>query len=221
MTTTQDAKQAEQAATVLLTKLNVAVKAANEAETSAKTAQAELVSRSKVVGLLLLEAKRLHPKVKDFEAYLKHVDGLNLSRAYDLLRLAGGRTTDEELRKEARERQRKSRAKTKALPEPPEKVSVTVTENAEESAAPIEQPPSIPPPGPGGGPPSELITALKVVLRHPDSRNDTWRKVAADLGPVKLREIITTLQEVYNAYSAETSVLKAKADRAGAARRPH
>jgi hypothetical protein len=35
----------------LLTKLNVAIKAANEAETSVMTAQAELVSRSKVVGL--------------------------------------------------------------------------------------------------------------------------------------------------------------------------
>ena len=64
---------------VLLTKLNVAVKAANEAEASVTTAQAELVSRSKAVGLLLLEAKKLHPKVKDFEAYLKRVDGLKLS----------------------------------------------------------------------------------------------------------------------------------------------
>jgi len=36
---------------VLLTKLNVAVKAANEAEASVTTAQAELVSRSKAVGL--------------------------------------------------------------------------------------------------------------------------------------------------------------------------
>jgi hypothetical protein len=57
-----------------------------------------------VLGTLLLEAKKLHPKVKDFEAYLKQVDGLKLSRAYDYLRIAGGRATDEELRKEARER---------------------------------------------------------------------------------------------------------------------
>jgi hypothetical protein len=118
----------------LLIKINVAVKAANEAETSVTTAQAELVSRSKAVGLLLLEAKKLHPQVKDFEAYLKRVDGLKLSRAYDLLRLAGGRTTDSELRKEAAERQRKSRAKTKTLPKPPEKVSVTITETAEQNA---------------------------------------------------------------------------------------
>jgi hypothetical protein len=132
---------------VLLTKLNVAVKAANEAEASVTTAQAELVSRSKAVGLLLLEAKKLHPKVKDFEAYLKRVDGLGLSRAYDFLRLAGGRTTDEELRKEARERQRKSRAtKPKTLPKPtpepkrPEpEVSVTVTETAESAQTPKEK----------------------------------------------------------------------------------
>jgi hypothetical protein len=120
----------------LLTKLNAAVKAATEAETSVTTAQAELVSRSKTVGLLLLEAKKLHPQVKDFEAYLKRVQGLKLSRAYDLLRLAGGRTTDEELRKEARERQQKSRAKPKILPKPEpkqsesKKDSVTVTESA-------------------------------------------------------------------------------------------
>jgi hypothetical protein len=120
----------------LLAKLNAAVKAANEAETSVTAAQAELVSRSKAVGLLLLEAKKLHPQVKDFEDYLRRVQGLKLSRAYDLLRLAGGRTTDEELKKEARERQQKSRAKSKTLPKPapkpkqpePKNVSVTGTE---------------------------------------------------------------------------------------------
>ena len=45
----------------LLAKLNEAVAAANEAEKTVTTAQAELVSRSKAVGLLLLEAKKLHP----------------------------------------------------------------------------------------------------------------------------------------------------------------
>src|SRR5580704_7592379 len=71
----------------LLTEINAAVKAANEAERTVTTAQAELVSRSKKVGLFLLEAKKLHAPVKDFEAFLKRVDGLKLSRAYDLLRL--------------------------------------------------------------------------------------------------------------------------------------
>jgi hypothetical protein len=102
----------------LLAKINSAVAAANEAEMKATAAQAELVSRSKTVGLLLLEAKKLHPAVKDFEAFLKRVQGLHLSRAYDLMRLAGGRTTDEELKKEARERKQKSRANKKELPKP-------------------------------------------------------------------------------------------------------
>src|SRR5271165_2937576 len=88
----------------LLTKINAAVAAANEAEAAVTTAQTELVSRSKAVGLLLLEAKKLHAAVNDFDAFLKRVNGLKLSRAYDLLRLAGGRTTDEELRKATRDR---------------------------------------------------------------------------------------------------------------------
>ena len=124
----------------LLSKINAAVAAANEAETTAATAQAEFVSRSKAVGVLLLEAKKLHPAVKDFEAFLEKVQGLKLSRAYDLLRLAGGRTTDEQLKKDARDRQQKSRANKKKLPPPapkkpePNPVSVTVTESAEASA---------------------------------------------------------------------------------------
>ena len=109
----------EQPATdqALLDKINAAVATANEAEKTAETAKAELVSRLRAVGELLLEAKKRHPKVADFEAFLKRVDGLKLSRAYDAMRLAGGRTTDEELRKDARERVRKHRAKKK-LPEP-------------------------------------------------------------------------------------------------------
>jgi hypothetical protein len=129
--------------TELLAKLNEAVAAANEAEKSVATAQAELVSRSKAVGLLLLEAKKLHPSVKGFEAFLERVDSLKLSRAYDLMRLAGGRVTDEKLKKDARERQQKSRANRKELPRSapkklrkPEQDSVTVTESAEIS---IEQ----------------------------------------------------------------------------------
>jgi hypothetical protein len=131
----------------LLAKLNEAVAAVNRAEQTVTTAQVELVSRSRTVGLLLLEAKKLHPAVKDFETFLKRVQGLKLSRAYDLLRLAGGRTTDEEIRKQTRDRVKKHRAKKlpKAKPAPlakpetePEKVSVTdphVTETTEESTA--------------------------------------------------------------------------------------
>jgi hypothetical protein len=131
------------AADELLVKLNAAVAQANSAEKSvevfeknAETARAELVSRSKTVGLLLLEARKLHPKTKDFDAFLKRVDGLRLSRAYDYMRIAGGRTTEEELRKDARERKQKSR-RARKIPKPspelkkpestskPEPISVT------------------------------------------------------------------------------------------------
>jgi hypothetical protein len=129
----------------LLAKINAAVAEHNAAEQAVTTAQSELVSKSKVVGQLLLEAKKRYPKVADFEAFLKCVNGLKLSRAYDLMRLAGGRTTDEQLRQEARDRQRKSRTNKKTLPstkpteaEPePKPVSVTdprVTESPEISA---------------------------------------------------------------------------------------
>ena len=127
---------------VLLDKINAAVATANEAETTVTTARGELVSRSRIVGELLLEAKKRHPKVADFEAFLKRVDGLKLSRAYDLMKLAGGRTTDAQLRQEARDRQRKSRTNKKVpLPAKPiraepkrEPISVTdphVTESQE------------------------------------------------------------------------------------------
>jgi hypothetical protein len=133
---TQSAIRTEDAE--LLAKINEAVAVANEAETKVTTAQAELVSRSKTVGLLLLEAKKLHPSVMDFEAFLRKVQGLKLSRAYDCMRVAGGRTTDEEIRKAARDRVEKHRKKKK-LPGPtptpePQKLSVTkpdVTETAE------------------------------------------------------------------------------------------
>jgi hypothetical protein len=126
----------------LLAKINTAVAAANEAEQTVTTAKAELVSRSKAVGLLLLEAKKLHPVTEDFKAFLKRVDGLKLSRACDCMRVAGGRTTDEEIRQATRERVKKHRD-SKKLPEPapkqsePPKLSVTsapVTESPEASA---------------------------------------------------------------------------------------
>jgi hypothetical protein len=131
---------------VLLGKINKAVAAANEIERTVETAKAELVSRSRAVGFLLLEAKKRHPKVTDFEAFLKRVDGLKLSRAYDCMRIAGGRVTDQELREEARERKRKSRAKKKlppqspSLPKPgPTSVSVTSPHVTESSEISIEQ----------------------------------------------------------------------------------
>jgi hypothetical protein len=55
----------------LLQKINAAVEAANATEQSARTAQDEHVSRSKALGLLLLEAKRRHPPTTEFKAFLK------------------------------------------------------------------------------------------------------------------------------------------------------
>jgi hypothetical protein len=123
----------------LLAKINEAVAAVNEAETTVTTAKAELVSRSKTVGLLLLEAKKLHPAVKDFEAFLKKVQGIKRSRAYDCMRIAGGRTTDEAIRKETRDRVEKHRASKKLpgptqAPKPEPQLSVTKPDVTELSA---------------------------------------------------------------------------------------
>ena len=103
---------------VLLGKINKAVAAANRSPSrKRRPQQTELVSRSKVVGELLLEAKKRHPRWRTSRPFLKRVDGLKLSRAYDYLRLAGGRVTDEELREESSsERKPKSREKQKKLP---------------------------------------------------------------------------------------------------------
>ena len=124
----------------LAAKISEAVKDADAAQAAQAEATATTVEKSKAVGLLLLEAKKLHPKVEDFEAFIKLVHGLRRSRAYDLLRLAGGRTTDEELRQDARDRKRKSRASKKPLlPEPkpePLKLSVTTPHVTEDGGPP-------------------------------------------------------------------------------------
>jgi hypothetical protein len=150
---------------VLLDKINAAVAEHNAAEQAVTTAQSELVSKSKVVGQLLLEAKKRHPKVADFESFLKRVNGLKLSRAYDLLRLAGGRATDEQIRQENRERVRKHRAKKK-LPQPkpisvtepdvtesPKRITqspeISAKERQAQNAALDSEPETVPPPQPG------------------------------------------------------------------------
>ena len=118
----------------LLDKVRHAFAAVREAEAAvnaaAKAERAELVSRSKVLGLLLIDAHKRHPTTADFKSFLRQVDGLHLSRAYDFMRVAGGRITDEQLRGEARKRKRKSRAKKKSEPAAiPAPDSVTVTES--------------------------------------------------------------------------------------------
>jgi hypothetical protein len=131
--------------TELLTEINAAVAELNSADQAIATAQADVVARAKAVGVLLLEAKKLHPKTKDFEAYLKKVNGLQRSRAYDIIKMVGGRETDDEIRraidadrKEKRERKQRNRADKKALPKPePEPVfrdTADVSENPDPAA---------------------------------------------------------------------------------------
>ena len=59
----------------LLAKLNSAVAEVNEAEKAHEKTHLELVSKSKIVGALLLEARKRHPGA-EFEAFLKRVNGL-------------------------------------------------------------------------------------------------------------------------------------------------
>jgi hypothetical protein len=130
----------------LINKINTAVIEANKAEKELESTRNVVVSTGKVVGELLLELKKRHPKVVEFEGILKNrVQGLtSLSRAYDLMKLAGGRITDQQLRDEAAARKRKSREKKKsslppkptAIPKPTEpKVSVTIPHVTESQAA--------------------------------------------------------------------------------------
>ncbi len=158
----------------LVSTIKTALAAESEAQQTVSTAQTECASRSKQVGMLLLEAKRLHPKT--FGEILLQA-GLKLSRAYDLMRLAGGRTTDEEIRKETRDRVERHRAKkkkvsndaaqatpaamAKAQPEP----SVTspfVTESAEQAENPTED--SAPPASSWRA--HEDLTYLKAVIER-------------------------------------------------------
>jgi len=130
----------------LLAKLTAAVKEANDAKARLDTANAaaekekvEYTSKSKPVGLLCLEVRKLHPTVKDFEAFLKKVQGLSLSWAYDCMRVAGGRITHEQLKEATKKRVKKHREAKKKLPTPAEtpaaEVSVTAPDVTESSEA--------------------------------------------------------------------------------------
>jgi len=124
----------------LLDKLNTNVREMSDAEQAVaglewatESARQKLTACSREVGLQLLELKRQTRTVKAFEAALERVDGLKLSRAYVLMAVAEGRTTEEEQRTATARRVTKHRAAKKARP-----VSVTearVTEAPEDSAA--------------------------------------------------------------------------------------
>jgi len=137
----------------LLAEINVAVRVMNQAKETVTTAQEAYVSRSKEVGVLLLRLRELNPD-ETFEDLLSRIEGLHRTVAYDCMRVAGGRTTVEEIRAATAERVRKHREKrAKSLPQP-EPVSVTcpdVTdtpgeadpESAEASEAECADPPQI------------------------------------------------------------------------------
>jgi hypothetical protein len=119
--------------TELAEKIAEAVKAADAAKT-------ETVERSKVAGLLLLEAYRRWPKPKEFFDFLKLAGGLQRSRAYELMGVAGGRKTIDEIKAATRKRVQKHREKKRLPPPEPAESSVTVTdEPASADAAPTPE----------------------------------------------------------------------------------
>jgi hypothetical protein len=119
----------------LLDKIKSAFAAVNEAEAIAKTAKDELVSRAKALGLLLLDAHKSHPTRAKFTSFLKEVSGLGLSRAYEFMAVAGGRTTVEQLRAQATQRKRKSRANKNSEPAAIPSQSVTPPDVTESTRA--------------------------------------------------------------------------------------
>jgi hypothetical protein len=76
--------------------------------------KAQADDRYRSAGLLLIEARKRVP-VKGLAAFLKdHCAGLSLTRAKELIAIAEGRTTQEEVRAKATARQQRHRANEKA-----------------------------------------------------------------------------------------------------------
>jgi len=79
------------------------------ANSQAKEARVEAKQRFICGGRLLIEAKR---RATDFTAFLReHCNGISVSWAYKLIRMAGGEAEVEKVRADARERKRRQRAK--------------------------------------------------------------------------------------------------------------
>jgi hypothetical protein len=91
--------------------------AAQDVAAAAKGAETKIDSEygsyTKTVGKLLNEAKKLFPETADFKKFLGRVVDLKKSRAYELMAIADGRTTEEKNKEKSRDRQRKSRAQRK------------------------------------------------------------------------------------------------------------
>jgi hypothetical protein len=130
----------------LAAKITEAVKVVDAAVATQK-------ERAKSAGLLLHEAHKRHPGRKAFETFLKLCDGLQYSRAMDLIAVATDRRTFEKLKADNTACQQKHRDKKKSLhkPEPkvlpkpnPEPFVRDVTDDPEASAAARKK--KLPPP---------------------------------------------------------------------------
>jgi hypothetical protein len=123
-----------------------------EAVKAVDVAVATQNERAKSAGLLLHDAHKRHPGRKAFEKFLKLCDGLQYSRAMDLIAVATDRKTFEKLKTDAAARQQKHRDKKKLhKPEPkvlpkPEPFGRDVTDDPEASAAARKK--KLPPPIP-------------------------------------------------------------------------
>jgi hypothetical protein len=73
---------------------------------------------ARAAGMLLHAAHERHPGRAAFESFLKLTNGVQYSRAMDLIAVATDRKTFEKLQADAAARQKKHRDKKKALPRP-------------------------------------------------------------------------------------------------------
>jgi hypothetical protein len=153
---------------ILLGQINRAVASLIVEEVALGKAQEGVRSKSKEVGRLLIEARKCHPKVADFKAFLSRVNGLKLSRAYDLIRIADGdKNIEEKLRGQTRKRVQRHRARKKQSKPAP--VSVThrdVTESNRKAGSSTPRPESEPRAGATGS--AEIIEQRKADMARLD-----------------------------------------------------
>jgi ParB-like chromosome segregation protein Spo0J len=97
----------------------------------ADLAKGAVIEHSKAAGALLVEVAEKHPK--HLEPICDRIK-LGRSRMHELMQIAGGRRTAEEVKANTKKRVAKHRAKAKALPNPESESSVTrdVTDDASE-----------------------------------------------------------------------------------------
>lgn len=78
-------------------------------------AKNQAIEHYKAAGLLLLDAANKHPR--DFTTFLtRSCAGLGRSRAYEMMQIAGGSKTVEQIRADTKKRVARHRAKTKQRP---------------------------------------------------------------------------------------------------------